>query len=117
MFVMLFLGFILFFIIFMVLIIILLLSKKDFFDREKGSVFECGFDPVGSARLPFSLRFFLIAVIFLIFDVEVTLLLPMCLIVDVVNYTSYFMVGAVFIFILLGGLYYEWDGGAFDWAS
>ena len=94
-----------------------LLSKKTISDREKNSPFECGFDPKGTARLPFSLRFFLIAVIFLIFDVEITLLLPLASIIQISNLQSWTITGFIFLVILLLGLYHEWNQGALDWAE
>nr|AND96334.1 NADH deshydrogenase subunit 3 [Onitis alexis] len=94
-----------------------ILSKKTFMDREKSSPFECGFDPKSSARMPFSLQFFLIAMIFLIFDVEITLLIPLILIMKISHLLNFSMVAAFFLIILLLGLYHEWNQGALDWVK
>uniref|UniRef100_UPI0030FE50F2 NADH dehydrogenase subunit 3 n=1 Tax=Neopanorpa triangulata TaxID=3135614 RepID=UPI0030FE50F2 len=100
-----------------VMLLASILSKKSIIDREKSSPFECGFDPKSSARLPFSLRFFLIAVIFLIFDVEIALLLPMILIFTSSNLIMWSIVSLFFLLILLIGLYHEWNQGALEWAN
>nr|QGT77276.1 NADH dehydrogenase subunit 3 [Apotamonautes hainanensis] len=94
-----------------------ILAKKTISDREKNSPYECGFDPKGSSRLPFSLRFFLIAVIFLIFDVEITLLLPTAPIMNLSNSFSWLSTIIFFLIILLLGLYYEWLQGALEWSK
>uniref|UniRef100_A0A6H0N1T7 NADH-ubiquinone oxidoreductase chain 3 n=1 Tax=Brephilydia jejuna TaxID=2546586 RepID=A0A6H0N1T7_9CUCU len=98
-------------------ILLNLISKKTFIDREKSSPFECGFDPKTQARLPFSLQFFLIAVIFLIFDVEITLLLPMIKTLTISSMTSYSFTAFFFLIILIIGLIHEWNQGALDWAK
>nr|AXS66056.1 NADH dehydrogenase subunit 3 [Cucujoidea sp. 42 KM-2017] len=90
-------------------------SKKTFKDREKSSPFECGFDPKNSARLPFSLHFYLIALIFLIFDVEITLILPFIYTLNISNFISISCLFTFFLLILLGGLYHEWNQGALNW--
>nr|ANS72679.1 NADH dehydrogenase subunit 3 [Globospongicola spinulatus] len=100
-----------------VMIIASILAKKTYKDREKNSPFECGFDPKESSRLPFSLRFFLIAVIFLIFDVEITLLLPVIFILPFTQLTSWLFTTFLFLIILLTGLYFEWQQGALDWTN
>nr|APX39233.1 NADH dehydrogenase subunit 3 [Podagrica fuscipes] len=101
----------------LILIINNLISKKSFYDREKSSPFECGFDPMTSARLPFSLHFFLIALIFLIFDVEITLILPFIKTLIYSNILNYFIIITFFIIILLIGIYHEWKQGALNWAK
>nr|UFZ13339.1 NADH dehydrogenase subunit 3 [Protohermes subnubilus] len=102
---------------FIIMMLATILSKKSFIDREKASPFECGFDPISSSRLPFSLRFFLIAVIFLIFDVEIALLFPLILIMNFSSILMWFMVSSIFLLILLIGLYHEWNQGALNWAN
>nr|AOY39675.1 NADH dehydrogenase subunit 3 [Scolytinae sp. BMNH 1040080] len=108
-------------VIFAILAILILLlnliSKKSFYDREKMSPFECGFDPKNSARLPFSLHFFLIAIIFAIFDVELTLFLPLILITKTLNLTKFYCCMTMFIFILIYGLLHEWSQGALNWVK
>ena len=86
-------------------------------DREKLRPFECGFTPNASPRLPFSLRFFLIAVVFLIFDVELVLIFPI-----VVGQALFFskeagVVLLLFILFLLLGLGYELNQGRLRWAQ
>nr|QXT45857.1 NADH dehydrogenase subunit 3 [Cinygmina sp. 07BF86] len=110
-------GIILIIITTVVMMLASLLSKKSIIDREKSSPFECGFDPKSSSRLPFSLRFFLIAVIFLIFDVEIALLLPLIVLLPVTAPNTWFLVGLFFLLILIVGLYHEWNQGALDWAN
>nr|UJI65680.1 NADH dehydrogenase subunit 3 [Basilia ansifera] len=98
-----------------ILMLILTLSMKKNFDREKSSPFECGFDPKSSSRIPFSLHFFLIAVMFLIFDVEITLILPMILTFNFSKMISWMFMSISFMLILLIGLYHEWNQGMLKW--
>nr|AXS65796.1 NADH dehydrogenase subunit 3 [Curculionoidea sp. 10 KM-2017] len=99
----------------LMMLISVLISKKSFKDREKNSPFECGFDPFNSARLPFSMQFFLIAVIFLIFDIEITLIIPMIYIFKISKLSNFFFTLLFFILILIIGLFHEWFQGALNW--
>lgn len=73
--------------------------------------YECGFDPYSSARLFFSYRFFLISILFIIFDVEISLMLPVPFLFRELGLIVFF----VFILILLLGLLYEYFYGSLDW--
>nr|ATL76511.1 NADH dehydrogenase subunit 3 [Stylotermes sp. Chi-156] len=100
-----------------VMMLATLMSKKTNEDREKSSPFECGFDPKNSARLPFSSRFFLMAVIFMIFDVEIALLLPMPITMTTSNMKTWMTISSMFLLILIVGLYHEWNQGSLEWKT
>nr|APX39433.1 NADH dehydrogenase subunit 3 [Cryptocephalus celtibericus] len=104
-------------ILMIMLLLLNLISKKTFLDQEKSSPFECGFDPKTSARIPFSLQFFLIAIIFLIFDVEIALLIPLIKSLTNSSLMSFSLVSISFMFVLIIGLIHEWNQGALTWKS
>nr|AXS65083.1 NADH dehydrogenase subunit 3 [Elateroidea sp. 2 KM-2017] len=99
----------------MFLMMNMLLKKKTFIDREKNSPYECGFNPKNSARLPFSLQFFMITLLFLIFDIEMTLILPFILTFKTNNLLIMTKIMLIFISILLLGLLHEWNQGILKW--
>nr|UDU84714.1 NADH dehydrogenase subunit 3 [Pyrgopsella youngi] len=94
-----------------------ILSKKTFMDREKVSPFECGFDPKNTSRIPFSIRFFLIAIVFLIFDIEISILLPLGLISNSIPPITWMATGGTFLLLVTIGLYYEWKESTLNWIS
>nr|YP_010454215.1 NADH dehydrogenase subunit 3 [Adinaefiola ligulata]QXJ42244.1 NADH dehydrogenase subunit 3 [Adinaefiola ligulata] len=93
----------------------LIINKRSYKDREKNSPFECGFDPSIFTRTPFSMRFFLLAVIFLIFDVEIILLMPLTM--NIMNSNTHWPLfsSTIFLLILLMGLLHEWNQGSLNW--
>nr|YP_010534123.1 NADH dehydrogenase subunit 3 [Rexea prometheoides]UXX50413.1 NADH dehydrogenase subunit 3 [Rexea prometheoides] len=86
-------------------------------DHEKLSPYECGFDPLGSARLPFSLRFFLVAILFLLFDLEIALLLPLPWGDQLSSPLTTFLWASAVLALLTLGLIYEWLQGGLEWAE
>nr|BBG74403.1 NADH dehydrogenase subunit 3 [Diplophos taenia] len=86
-------------------------------NAEKLSPYECGFDPLGSARLPFSLRFFLVAILFLLFDLEIALLLPLPWGDQLATPSTTFSWTAAVLTLLTVGLAYEWAQGGLEWAE
>ena len=91
-----------------------ILGVKTDYSREKLSTYECGFEPLASSRQSFCLRFFILAIIFLVFDVEIALLIPYILRIGVgVGWAARFFVFS-FVVILLLGLLHEYNEGSLD---
>lgn len=98
---------------FLLILLNFIISKKTFQDREKSSPFECGFDPLSFNRIPFSIQFFTISLIFLIFDIEITLLIPVIFLNLNLN-LSLIITSLLFILILILGLYLEYREKSID---
>ena len=83
--------------------------------KEKLTTYECGENPEGSPWVKFNIRFYVVALIFLIFDVEVVLLIPWALVYQQFGFVGYIM-GAIFLVLLGIGMAYEWRKGDLEWA-
>ena len=83
-------------------------------DTEKLSAYECGFDPFNDARNTFDVRFYLVAILFIIFDLEVSFLFPWCINIGNLSIFSFWSM-IVFLLILTIGFVYEWKKGALEW--
>nr|YP_010409941.1 NADH dehydrogenase subunit 3 [Alouatta macconnelli]URH15268.1 NADH dehydrogenase subunit 3 [Alouatta macconnelli] len=84
---------------------------------EKFNPYECGFDPTTSAHLPFSMKFFLVAITFLLFDLEIALLLPLPWATQTNNLMLTINTILTLIIILALGLAYEWTQKGLDWVE
>nr|UEK24914.1 NADH dehydrogenase subunit 3 [Spilogale putorius]UEK25109.1 NADH dehydrogenase subunit 3 [Spilogale putorius]UEK25317.1 NADH dehydrogenase subunit 3 [Spilogale putorius]UEK25330.1 NADH dehydrogenase subunit 3 [Spilogale putorius] len=84
---------------------------------EKASPYECGFDPTGSARLPFSMKFFLVAITFLLFDLEIALLLPLPWATQSINLKTVLTMSLMLILLLAASLAYEWTEKGLEWTE
>nr|AP_004899.1 NADH dehydrogenase subunit 3 [Rattus norvegicus]AIY51536.1 NADH dehydrogenase subunit 3 [Rattus norvegicus]CAA32961.1 NADH subunit 3 [Rattus norvegicus] len=84
---------------------------------EKANPYECGFDPTSSARLPFSMKFFLVAITFLLFDLEIALLLPLPWAIQTTNTTTMMATAFILVTILSLGLAYEWTQKGLEWTE
>nr|QNE86043.1 NADH dehydrogenase subunit 3 [Cheumatopsyche lepida] len=93
----------------------IIISKKKTYDREKLSPFECGFEPKSQSRIPFSIQFFMITIIFLIFDVEIAIILPSLLTYKINEKFFWFITMLFFMIILILGIFYEWSMNFLNW--
>ena len=90
----------------------LLSPKKP--DPEKLSAYECGFEPFQDSRMEFDVRFYLVAILFIIFDLEIAFLFPWAISLGNIGLLGFSSM-MIFLFILTVGFIYEWKKGALDW--
>ena len=83
-------------------------------DSEKEGIYECGVPLLDSAREPFTVKFYLVAILFILFDIETVFLLPYAVVYQQLGVLGLVEMG-VFIFVLAGGLVYLWKRGALEW--
>ena len=83
-------------------------------DPEKLSAYECGFEAFGDSRMEFDVRFYLVAILFIIFDLEIAFLFPWAISLGSIGALGFWSM-MIFLFVLTIGFVYEWKKGALDW--
>jgi NADH-quinone oxidoreductase subunit A len=83
-------------------------------DPEKLSAYECGFEPFDDSRMEFDVRFYLVAILFIIFDLEIAFLFPWAISLGNIGALGFWSM-MLFLFVLTIGFVYEWKKGALDW--
>src|SRR6188508_3402862 len=83
-------------------------------DAQKNSPYECGFEAFEDARMKFDVRYYLVAILFILFDLEIAFLFPWAIALQEIHFAG-FMSMMVFLAILVVGFIYEWKKGALDW--
>lgn len=83
-------------------------------DAEKNSPYECGFAPIETSHMPFDVRFYLVALLFIIFDLETAFFFPWALVLRKIGWVGFYGM-MLFLFLLVIGFIYEWKRGALEW--
>nr|YP_010275973.1 NADH dehydrogenase subunit 3 [Tuberolachnus salignus]UGY86208.1 NADH dehydrogenase subunit 3 [Tuberolachnus salignus] len=99
----------------MLFYIMMMINMKMKFNHNKSAPFECGFDPFNKSRIPFSLNFYLITIIFLIFDIEISIIMPMILNFKISNMMNLNLMFSMFFLFMIITLFYEWKFGSLNW--
>lgn len=92
----------------------LLLNNNSFQANQKTSAYECGFNPFQDARIKFDVQFYLVCILFLLFDLEISFLLPIIVIIIDMNIIMVLTLN-IFIILLTLGFIYEWLKGSLEW--
>ena len=82
--------------------------------KAKLSPYECGFDPFEDVRIPFDVRYYLVAILFIIFDLEIAFLFPWAVSLNKIGIAGIIAMG-IFLLVLVIGFIYEWSKGALEW--
>ena len=83
-------------------------------DSEKASAYECGFEAFEDARMKFDVRYYLVAIMFIIFDLEIAFLFPWAVALDSIGMAGFWAM-MIFLAVLVVGFIYEWRRGALEW--
>ncbi len=83
-------------------------------DAEKLSPYECGFEAFEDARMKFDVRYYLVAILFILFDLEIAFLFPWAVVLEQIGAFGFWSM-VIFLFILVVGFVYEWMKGALEW--
>ncbi len=102
-----------FFVAFAAMLLSLLLGRRRPY-KAKNETYECGFTPFSDARARFDIRFYLVAILFIIFDIEVAFLFPWAVVLREIGWAGFASV-MVFLGVLTVGFAYEWKKGALEW--
>ena len=91
-----------------------LILAKRVPNKAKDSAYECGFDAFDDARAPFDVRFYLVAILFILFDLETAFFFPWAIVLRQIGWAG-FMAMMLFLLVLVVGFVYEWKKGALEW--
>ncbi|MCF6234771.1 MAG: NADH-quinone oxidoreductase subunit A [Gammaproteobacteria bacterium] len=83
-------------------------------DSEKLSIYECGFEPFEDSRMKFDIRYYLVAILFILFDLEITFLFPWAAVLQDIGWFGFWAM-VMFLTLLVIGFIYEWKKGALEW--
>ncbi len=83
-------------------------------DPEKNAPYECGFDAFEDARMKFDVRYYLVAILFILFDLEIAFFFPWAVVLDEIGLYGFFAM-MIFLSVLVVGFIYEWKKGALEW--
>jgi NADH-quinone oxidoreductase subunit A len=88
--------------------------SRRYGDRDKLSAYECGFEAFEDSRMKFDVRYYLVAILFIIFDLEIAFLFPWAVVLDSIGLFGLVAMG-IFLLVLVVGFIYEWKKGALEW--